>query len=202
MNSVFQILSQTHPTYSAATPTDNVSVPETPPLPPTIPQLTTMLQRLEREIATVLTLLQTFPGISSKEHTANIEPLRTTTSEQIIEGVFTGVNMVGPDGNTYPVPPNYASKSKLVEGDIMKLTITAHGSFMYKQIGPIERIRVMGELISSTAADWHVLANGKKYKILYASVTFYKGSPGDQVIILIPKDSDSSWGAVENIIHQ
>ena len=33
---------------------------------------------------------------------------------KIIEGVFDGQNMVGSDGKTYPVPANYASKSKLV----------------------------------------------------------------------------------------
>ena len=32
--------------------------------------------------------------------------------------------MIGPDGKNYPVPANYASKSKLIEGDILKLTIT------------------------------------------------------------------------------
>src|SRR3990167_9816950 len=53
---------------------------------------------------------------------------------KIIEGVFDGQNMVGSDGKTYPVPANYASKSKLVQGDILKLTIADDGAFMYKQI--------------------------------------------------------------------
>lgn len=33
----------------------------------------------------------------------------------IIEGVFTGDAMLGSDGNTYPIPHNYASKSMLVQ---------------------------------------------------------------------------------------
>src|SRR5581483_5130165 len=66
--------------------------------------------------------------------------------ERIIEGVFDGKNMQGNDGVEYPVPPNYASKSKLVEGDIMKLTIGTDGSFVYKQIRPVERRRVVGTL--------------------------------------------------------
>ena len=57
---------------------------------------------------------------------------------KVIEGIFDGQIMIGPDGKNYPVPANYASKSKLVEGDIMKLTITEDGKFMYKQIGPVE----------------------------------------------------------------
>ena len=33
----------------------------------------------------------------------------------IVEVVFTGESMLGSDGNTYPVPQNYASKSLLVQ---------------------------------------------------------------------------------------
>ena len=47
-----------------------------------------------------------------------------------MEGVFDGQNMMGPDGKKYPVPANYASKSKLVEGDVLKLTISDDGSFI------------------------------------------------------------------------
>jgi hypothetical protein len=35
--------------------------------------------------------------------------------DKIVEGVFTGEEMLGADGNKYPVPVNYASKSKLVQ---------------------------------------------------------------------------------------
>ena len=34
---------------------------------------------------------------------------------KIVEGVFTGEDMLGVDDNHYPVPVNYASKSKLVQ---------------------------------------------------------------------------------------
>ena len=55
--------------------------------------------------------------------------------------------MVDAQGNTYPVPANYASKSKLVEGDGMKLTITDEGKFIYKQIAPVPRRTALGVLI-------------------------------------------------------
>ncbi|MDZ7744984.1 MAG: hypothetical protein U5K77_04515 [Candidatus Saccharibacteria bacterium] len=70
---------------------------------------------------------------------------------KVIEGVFDGQNMVGSDGKTYPVPANYASKSKLVQGDILKLTIADDGAFMYKQIGPIPRKQLVGTLSKKTA---------------------------------------------------
>lgn len=122
---------------------------------------------------------------------------------QIIEGVFDGQNMIGPDGKQYSVPANYASKSKLVEGDLLKLTIDGRGHFIYKQIGPIDRIRLKGTLTrDSKSEEWRVLAEGKAYKVLLASVTYFKGELGDQVVIMVPKDKSSTWAAVENIIKQ
>ncbi|MDR3150322.1 MAG: hypothetical protein LBU14_01525 [Candidatus Peribacteria bacterium] len=47
--------------------------------------------------------------------------------------------MLGSDGNKYPISANYASKSKLVQGDKLKLTIDISGRMIYKQISPIER---------------------------------------------------------------
>lgn len=126
-----------------------------------------------------------------------------TGNTQIVEGVFNGQNMVGPDGKIYTVPANYASKSKLVEGDILKLTIRPDGSFIYKQIGPVERKRVVGALVyDKGTTDYSVLVAQRSYKVIKASVTYYKGEPGDEVVLLVPKEEDSVWGAVENIINQ
>lgn len=124
------------------------------------------------------------------------------TGESVLEGIFDGKQMIGPDGKTYSVPPNYASKSKLVEGDTMKLTITIHGSFIYKQIKQIPRQRITGELTALAESEWVVMAEGKPYKILTASVTFYKGNSGDTVVILVPEGRSCSCGAVENIIKK
>ncbi len=121
--------------------------------------------------------------------------------EKIIEGIFDGQNMVGPDGKQYSVPANYASKSKLVVGDTLKLTITADGTFMYKQIGPVDRQRVVGILAKDETTDeYRVVVGDASYKVLLASVTYFKGEPGDEVVLLVPKDQQCDWGAVENII--
>lgn len=119
---------------------------------------------------------------------------------QIIEGIFDGQNMVGPDGKKYSVPANYASKSKLVEGDKLKLTITNDGSFLYKQINLLERDRIIGDLImDDEAGEFRVLANNKSYKVLNASITYFKGEVGNKVTLLVPAGRESSWAAVENI---
>jgi len=120
---------------------------------------------------------------------------------KIVEGVFNGQYMIGPDGKQYNIPSNYASKSKLVEGDILKLTISPLGKFIYKQIGPIERDRIVGVLTHSNA-EFFVESDGKKWKILTASVTYFKGKIGDEAIILVPKHGDSTWAAVENIMNK
>jgi len=126
-----------------------------------------------------------------------------TKNTKIIEGVFDGQNMVGPDGKIYTIAPNYASKSKLVEGDILKLTLMPDGSFVYKQIGPVERKRLVGFLSKDEETkEFKVLANGRPYKVLLASVTYFKGDTGDQAVILVPKDQDSRYAAIENIVKE
>jgi hypothetical protein len=122
---------------------------------------------------------------------------------KVIEGSFDGQNMLGPDGKQYSVPANYASKSKLVEGDVLKLTITRDGSFIYKQIGPIDRQRLIGQLSrDEVSGEYRVLADGHSYKVLLASITYFKGEPGDEVVVLVPAAGETRWAAVENIIKQ
>ena len=120
-------------------------------------------------------------------------------SSKVVEGVFDGQNMVDSNGQTYPIPANYASKSKLVEGDGMKLTITDEGKFIYKQIAPIERRTMVGVLIQEDG-QYKVLAEGKAYRLLLASVTFYRAEVGDQVTIIVPKSGTANWGSVEAVI--
>ncbi len=130
---------------------------------------------------------------------ASSVPMSSTASGKVVEGIFDGQNMVDGEGQTYPVPANYASKSKLVEGDGMKLTITEDGKFIYKQIRPVDRRTVVGALIQEDG-QYKVLAEGRTYRVLLASVTFYRAEVGDQVTIILPKDGDAVWGAVENVI--
>lgn len=131
------------------------------------------------------------------------EAFAPASDAAIVEGVFDGQNMIGSDGRQYIVPPNYASKSKLVEGDILKLTIQPNGTFLFKQIGPIERQRVVGSIVrDEMTGDWKVLALGKKYTVLHAAVSYHKGEEGDEAVILLPKSAPSKWAALENVIKR
>jgi len=123
--------------------------------------------------------------------------------ERIVEGVFDGQKMIGPDGKQYSIPANYISKSKLVEGDILKLTIDSSGNFVYKQIGPVERERLVGILVKEQeSGEYVVMVDGKTYKVILASVTYFKGEEGDEAVILAPKGTISQWAAMENVINK
>ncbi|MBN1325465.1 hypothetical protein JW977_00580 [Candidatus Falkowbacteria bacterium] len=160
-----------------------------------------IIQILEEEPEQAENFENTFANIAQDLKTAE-KDLEVMGEERIIEGVFDGEKMIAYDGQIYTIPPNYASKSKLVEGDILKLTITKRGDFLYKQIGPIDRKRLIGELLLDKSGNYQVLSEKKKYKVLPASVTYFKGQPGDEAIILVPKEAPSKWAAVENIVKK
>lgn len=166
-----------------------------------------MIDSAEKNIQSAKQLLREIMGGSSMARTSailaeKVQGLVVAEGGKIIEGVFDGQNMVGPDSKQYPVPANYASKSKLVVGDVLKLTIAEDGSFIYKQIGPIERRKALGILTVDERGDFKAIAEGKSYKVLTASLTYFKAEPGDEVTIVLPQDGEVEWAAVENVIKK
>src|SRR5665213_4561888 len=158
-----------------------------------IKRLRALIQEAETNLAAANELLVSLVGEDSKAVSAS----KDEVLGKVIEGVFDGQNMVGSDGKTYPVPANYASKSKLVQGDILKLTIAEDGAFLYKQIGPIPRKQVVGTLILENG-HYFVDVSGRKLRVLLASVTYFKAKPGDQVSVNVPEDdSAAEWAALE-----
>lgn len=140
------------------------------------------------------------PDIKEKyKKTATTLKTASSPEGQIVEGVFDGQNMIGPDKRTYPVPANYASKSKLIPGDVLKLTIQDDGSFIYKQIGPAERKKVVG-ILTYEDGQYKVLGQAKAYKVLLASVTYFRAEVGDKVTVIVPALEDSEWAAIENVL--
>jgi hypothetical protein len=158
------------------------------------------LQSLEKSVQSAKAMLLQLEGkkkVGRKRKTDDDE-----TDGRIIEGTFDGQIMIGSDGKQYPVPANYASKSKLVEGDMLKLTITTEGSFIYKQIGPAERKRLLGIVNQDVDENYFIIADGKPYRVLLASITYFKVEPGDEVTIVTPRDIDSEWGSIENVLQK
>lgn len=166
-----------------------------------------MIESAEKNIQSAKQLLREITGGAGFKSTGadfseKAQSLNMSEGGKVIEGVFDGQNMIGPDGKQYPVPANYASKSKLVEGDVLKLTIADDGSFIYKQIAPMERKKMLGILMQDERGDFRVIAEGKTFKVLLASLTYFKAEPGDEVTIVVPEVGETAWAAVENVIKQ
>lgn len=163
----------------------------------------------DKQLRTLKKLIETAETnlAGAKELLASLVGDETTTSPvvardagaKVIEGQFDGQNMVGEDGKHYPVPANYASKSKLVQTDGLKLTIGDDGAFLYKQISPVQRRKLIGTL-SLKDGQYYVEAQGHDYRVLFASVTYYKAQPGDQVTIVIPEEGEADWAAIEAVL--
>lgn len=167
-------------------------------------QIQELLESAQASLKTATAMLRELTGVADpmKERLVVRATKAVSTgpvSGKVIEGIFDGQNMIDSSGQSYPVPANYASKSKLVEGDGMKLTITDEGKFVYKQIAPIDRRIVKGVLIQEDG-QYKVLAEGKSFRVLLASVTFYRAEVGDQVTVLLPSIGEAKWAAVEAVL--
>ena len=168
---------------------------------PKLKAIHTILDNIRQSLEQVESMVRDVEGGKTELSEEDLDNYQMTPADagesddagSIIEGVFDGYQMIGPDGKKYSVPANYASKSKLVEGDILKLTISPDGAFIYKQIRPIDRERLRGKLVKDKeTSEFRVLVENKVYKVLLASVTYYHGHVGDEAIILVPSGGSSS----------
>lgn len=159
-----------------------------------------LLESAEKNLKTIQQLLSgELTEIKKHQIPSNLSASNNGTS-RMIEGIFDGQNMLGADEKIYPVIANYASKSKLVEGDHLKLTILEDGSFIFKQIFPVPRKSIVG-VLTYDDGKYKVLAGGKIYRVLNASVTYYKAKPGDEVTLIVnASDENALWGALDNVI--
>ena len=170
-----------------------------------------MLKQVQQSLAHVIQLLEDGDAASATRQMVNFvmnkkqfeQTFERETGSRVIEGVFDGIGMVGPEGTRYQIPENYASKSRLVEGDMLKLTIHSDGSHVYKQIAPVERRRITGKIGTDPVTSCLVVMSGEDlYKVLTASVSYFKVMPGDEVVILVPGSGRSAWAALESVVRK
>lgn len=167
-------------------------------------RIAALIHNLENDLRTLKQLvlneashgLSSLPGFMPSRH-------HYTQEDAGIEGVFDGERMVADDGKSYQVPPNYASKSKLIEGDPLKLYIAPDGKYVYKQLGPVERRTVPGTLRMEGSHYVVDSDEGSTYSILTACVTYYMSlynvQPGDRVQIMIPAERSARWAVIDNV---
>lgn len=125
----------------------------------------------------------------------------TSDDSKIIEWLFTWEEMLGSDWNKYPVPANYSSKSKLVQWDKLKLTISWNWKMLYKQIAPIERT-FLTWLVTKEKDKYQVVAEWNTYDLLTAAVTHFKANIWDSITVIIPAWKQATFAAIDTVIPQ
>lgn len=123
-------------------------------------------------------------------------PPATALTSTTIDGVFDGKHMITDDGVIHPVSENYASKSKLVEGDMLQMIAHTDGRRYFKQISRVARATVTAilECIDQNSGI-AAASNGTRYHILHAPLRFFRVTPGDTITLEIPVDG-GTWAAI------
>ena len=132
-----------------------------------------------------------------------IEEIKSETYKQLpgIEGVFDGTYLVTQDGQKYEVPANYAAKSRLVYGDLLKM-VEEEGKTMFKQIEKAPRKRIEG-ILNKKEGSWYILTDSGSYKISDNAAEFSRAEINDEAIALIPEGViEVPFAALDKIITQ
>ncbi len=164
-----------------------------------------LLLNIENDIRRVRVLLNRIKDGSYKTE-INEEELQKISSNllnyeveqwQIIEWVYDGVYMIWSDNKKYPVPLNYASKSKLISWDILKLTILSNWKLMYKLIQPANR-NYLKATLSKTDNDFIAIWDDwKTYKLNAAAVTYFNLQIWDEISIIANAEWKWEYAAIE-----
>ena len=151
----------------------------------TIKALALNVEQIENDLKKVKNTLNTLSTLKDNIGSLDsiIEANRANTPRQeviegnVIEGEFDGYFMVGEDLKKYPVPVNYSSKSKLIPGDKLKVTIKENGELIYKLITPAERKHVRAVLTKDekdTSKFLAISSDKQTYNLNTAAVSFFK----------------------------
>ena len=168
-----------------------------------IKALRDLVQSAENSIRSARKILDTLLEVNPTNQPLDIDArdLKSYQSgdDKIVEGVFTGDSMLGPDGAVYPVPQNYSSKSLLVQWSRLKATIDLHGTIKYKIIEEIPYESHVG-IVTKNWERFEIVTDIKTYRVLMAAITFHKCIIGDTVSVRTPKWKDATYAVIESII--
>jgi hypothetical protein len=104
------------------------------------------------------------------------------------------------DGIVISVPENYASKSMLVMGDELVFRIAENGNTFFKQVKKAPCKKVIAIVLKDSDSKFKVVAQGEKFRVLEAAVSYHKLRDGDEVLIIIPENPPllgDKWAAIE-----
>ncbi len=170
-----------------------------------ISELRSQLDQLEKLVSPYVPAAP-HPGVIPGMGLATPEgflPTRQSAPLEGIDGTFDGERMVTLDGKAYPVPANYASKSKLVEGDPLRMYLTPDGRTLFKQVGPIARDTKQGKLLADGVNYLIESEDGTTYRVLTASVTYHMSlyglQVGGEVTFLVPTGKQAVWAVIDSV---
>ncbi|MCX6783519.1 MAG: hypothetical protein NT141_00385 [candidate division WWE3 bacterium] len=103
-----------------------------------------------------------------------------------IIGKFDGTYLVTDDNQKFQVPENYASKSKLVYGDTLKMIEGAEGA-TFKQIERVKRTILSG-ILAKKDGKFVVLTSDGSHNLIPAAVSFHHGQEGDEARVIVPEE--------------
>ncbi|HOH67678.1 MAG TPA: hypothetical protein PK085_03815 [bacterium] len=164
------------------------------------PNIASRLELLIQELRTIIQIINQ-PSLADRQ-TINSPTQPSDDDNKTIEGYFDGEQMVTTTGQAYAVPANYASKSKLVVGDSLKLTIGPRGRFIYKQVNPVERRRLVASLEQAPDGNYYAVHKHQRWRLLKASVSYFRAQPGDRIAIVLPRDLPANFAALENLVAE
>ena len=106
-------------------------------------------------------------------------------------GIFDGQNVVDEEGIEYEVNTNYASKSKLIDGDKMIVIIYANGDLRFKTHSPVARTTFIGKI---TAEGTVIDESYREYRVIPSSIAYYRLQEGD--IVACETGLNCAWAAI------
>ena len=117
------------------------------------------------------------------------------------EGVFDGQYLIAEDGRKTEVPANYAAKSKLVYGDILKV-FTDGGKQIFKQIDRVERKKIEG-IMAKKEGRWYLLSDTGSYRVSDVSADYNKAELNDRAAAFIPAENPKvSFAALDRVYKE
>jgi hypothetical protein len=146
----------------------------------TLVQVQELIDSAMSSLKTANALLRDVTGVADTGRERNMLRASSMTgsspaSGRVIEGIFDGQNMVDSKGQTYPVPANYASKSKLVEGEVLGINSSVAAlamsippilsGYIAADLGPNTSIHIAGFVILLSAVVFWLFYRPKQAEI-------------------------------------
>ena len=146
----------------------------------------TDIQRINQALSAAISSINLAKNLLKDIEGSSESRIDTREIEGIV-GIFDGKSLVTIDGVRLDVPVNYASKSKIVFGDTLKM-IEDNDRKVFKQIERVKRLTKIG-ILSKQGDEMVVVTGDGTYKILQVAVEFYNLKDGGQVQVLVPEDN-------------